>query len=460
MSDQLQAITIISHGQTHQITIKRMAIFHRMKIIEAISNKDEAYYLFFYKDQFITGKNTKVKRNSLLHKAFNQGIVFNSPHPLIDVLLPVEQTYQLLTINQIYKVLLKKYSPQETALILSFFDAFVPKEKIIEVMKKFYYHFRRKGQYRFAYQILIILHNYDPNEKWAVELVNHIDFLKYKLIYDERGRELQAKDPLYTEILSFTKREKEPYFSHLEAVLTKESRWADLISLYIRESTKSEQRYDQFLSLITKHFSKKDRIFLLQNNAAQMKQVPQELLDLLINTEQNEEAVNLLIEQPRENLAFSQVEQLTNLLDKDSLCIEKLHLENLCSYLTYVENEETIEKILQMMVPQLLKKFDLLYVHKWSQPLRKINRRIPILSMIQTMVVIQDDPDQQFYLGKLYHKLNQSKKAIECFNWEMELNPNDPEPVQWITKVYLELGMIEESNTYKKIYTSMQRVSG
>ncbi|MFC0272916.1 tetratricopeptide repeat protein [Metabacillus herbersteinensis] len=463
MSGQVQKVTVNSEGQPIHLEVKRMAIYHRMKIVELMNESQETVYLFFYKDQFLTGKEIKMKKNSHLSKAFKHGIVFTSPHPLIDGFLRKDQVFQFKSTNLVFKALLKQYSQQEVALILSFFDSFLSKDKINEVMKKFFYDYRRNGQYRLAFQILMIVRLFD-SKNTMLELSNSLEYSKHKILYDLNDPTLQANDPLYAEIMSFKKRANDPYFSNLQTTLAQEYRWMDVIAIYIDQITNgtipTEQQFPAFIKLISARFSEQDRIYMLSNLSIQSTKLQTELVKLLENQARYEDAINVLIDDRTETSNVSIHGQLLNMLEKDTLQVEQIELENLSTYLQNEQKLKNIEEILYSFIPKFLNKAELTDVHDWLQPLFQFDESLPILKTIQEMKTIKDDPDQQLTLGKMYHRLQQHQHAIDCFNWEMEMNPRDPEPVQWLTKVYLELGMVEESANYKYIYSSMRKISG
>ncbi|MBM7618485.1 hypothetical protein JOC95_000327 [Bacillus tianshenii] len=37
---------------------------------------------------------------------------------------------------------------------------------------------------------------------------------------------------------------------------------------------------------------------------------------------------------------------------------------------------------------------------------------------------------------------------MKCFNWEPELDSADNRSIHWLTNLYLELGMVDESKSY------------
>lgn len=75
------------------------------------------------------------------------------------------------------------------------------------------------------------------------------------------------------------------------------------------------------------------------------------------------------------------------------------------------------------------------------------------------MKQLEDDPDHQFELGELYLYFQQLEQSLDCFKWEMELNPDNTKPVQFLSKIYLELGKKEEANAYQQLLIQMQKSS-
>ena len=73
------------------------------------------------------------------------------------------------------------------------------------------------------------------------------------------------------------------------------------------------------------------------------------------------------------------------------------------------------------------------------------------------MQTISDELDDMQTLGELYYEFRQMDKAIECFDWEMELKPADPKPLQWLAKIYREKGMNQESDIYRQLCVNLQK---
>ncbi len=459
MIEQPQHVTVISNQRPVQLRIERLAIHHRIKILEAEKADGNKFYLFFYKDEFITGKTSEMKRDSLIEQAFQKGIILQAPHPLIDRFLS-DRTLLLKSTKKVFQSVQKSYTPQETSFIFSYFDSFLSSDTIIKLMRKHFYEYRRNGQLRMAYQILAIMLHFDPRNKWALELTRKLEYQKVRSMYEEAGTLLQEADPLYAEILAFEDLEKN--HSYLESVYMKEKRSIDLNALRIHFYLRSSEQDDRDpLSIIDYSLSESERALLLWNMYAEAphhKNLRKNAFQSLMHLHKASEAINLLTER-NDAITTSEYDLLIKAFEDKETDFAAIDLLSLQNCLKAKENRLHLDGLLHALIPRLLHDFDLSYVYSWVKPLYEENQDLSILSTIQTMAEIQDDPDKQFQLGKLYHKLKQYDQAITCFDWEMELHPTDPTPVQWLTKVYREMGKVEESNTYMSIYSKMQRVS-
>jgi uncharacterized protein HemY len=60
-------------------------------------------------------------------------------------------------------------------------------------------------------------------------------------------------------------------------------------------------------------------------------------------------------------------------------------------------------------------------------------------------------------LGELYVEFGQYEKAIECFSWEMELKPTNTKPLQWLSKIYREMGMNHEADAFRELCIDIQK---
>ncbi|MCA0989305.1 tetratricopeptide repeat protein [Guptibacillus algicola] len=459
MIEQKQSVTLISNHKPVQLRIERMAIHHRMKIVEAVKANGSKFYLFFYQNDFITGKSLEVQPGSLIEKAFQEGIVLNAPHPLITKFLD-PHTIVLKSTKHVLQDIQKKYSPQEVVFIFSYFDSFLPKEKIIQLQRKYFYDYRRNGQLRLAFQILMVALYADFSTKWAQELSNQLEFQKVKSIYEWGGQDLHAADPLYAEVHAY--KDLPNNITYLKSLYKRNGRKIDHSALTLKTYLQSSQnKKEEPLPAIDFPLSNQERALLLWNmydEAPHLNVLRKQVFHSLIELKKTTEAVNLLSSRQGE-ITDEECQHLIDVFNDPATDMDGIELTLLQKCLCVQGNRRHLPQLLQTLVPKLLEKDDIDFVFNWLKPLYEDNKDLPILTSIQTMAEIQDDPDKQFQLGKLYHKLSQYDEAIKCFDWEMEMHPTDPTPVQWLTKVYREMGKIEESNAYMSIYTQMQRVS-
>ncbi|MBN8210216.1 tetratricopeptide repeat protein [Bacillus sp. NTK071] len=459
MIEHQQNVTVISNQRPVQLRVERLAIHHRMKILEAVKSNGSKFYLFFYKDDFITGKTVDVTNGSLIEKAFQKGIVLQASNPLVDRFL-TDKTFLLKSTKQVFQSVQKHYTPQETAFIFSYFDSFLSTDTLIKLMRKHFYEYRRNGQLRKAFQILAILLHFDPTNKWALELTRKLEYQNMRSMYDAEGAELAEVDPLFSEILAYNDLEKNQLY--LVSVFQKDKRKTDLSALRLHLYLHSSNQDDRDpLTLVEGTFTESESALLLWNmyvEAPHHKILQENAFQALMHLKKTSEAINLLTAR-KAAFTASESELLVNAFHEEETDFTKINLLSLQDCLRIKENRVLLEGLLHTLIPRMLNEYGLTYVYNWLKPLYEGNQNLSILSTIQTMVEIQDNPDKQFQLGKLYHKLKQYDEAITCFDWEMELHPTDPTPVQWLTKVYREMGKLEESNTYMSIYSKMQRVS-
>ncbi|MGD6817896.1 tetratricopeptide repeat protein [Metabacillus sp. 84] len=455
MGGHIEHATIAQSGEKpYQLPIKRLAFYNRMRIAEASHPEKGTCYLFFYQNQFLTGKYTSIKKGSMLSKAFRKGIVVDAPHPLIDALFTPSQTLQLRTVTQLFKTLSKQLTPQETVYILSHFDSFVSKEKITEAAKSFFFQYRRSGQFRMAYQVLITLLDADPKNQWAHELSQHMDYLKYRLIYEGSFSEMKTADPLHAEVLCMKKGKAS--FKSLQKLLAEQKRWMDQAAQYIHyfknEKEPAPELYEEFSKLLAARFTASERAVILWDSCRGLMRdakARQDLVEALMSDGRLEDAAAVLMDSDE-----CRAEQLITLLSDPAFDYKKLDEEKLQQFILSMEDQRECGRMLKIIIPNMLKHQDFAAVLNWLHPIPSL-----MTENFKKMAAYQDDPEQQLALGRLYHEMKQYQKAIDCFSWEMELNPSNPEPVQWLSKTYKEMGMAQEAKAYMGILQTMQKAS-
>lgn len=457
-----QCITIQSKKKAKELTIDRIAVYHVFKVMEAYDENYEWYLLFFFKDQYLTyKKTTTIDVNSRLKTVFSNGIIIEAPHPLITSLIAKKHSYSFQSFNQLVQKLENQCSNQETALIFSFLDTFIPKDKIIHLIKNFYNQYRRDGKFFKAYQLLQICLDYAPENKWARDMSHNLQYQSYEKLYDEAGPSLLEKDPLFAEVHLFQTRTNPESMTLLQELLSKEGRGMDGIPLYmdyfLASQNMREDVFKAFISLLTLHLSNQESAYVLQGlQQVEYPLLQDTLINCLVKLGQVEDAINSLTAKPS-LLAPVHYRQVQGLFEQKNLDVTKLKVEQLNYLLIHETEPRKLEKLLRLCIPILFQKYDFTYINEWLQPFREIHLSLPTLQKVTLMQELKNDPERQLLLGELYYEYHQYEQAIECFSFEMELKPNDIKPVQWLAKAYKELGQVEESHSYQQVLTMMQK---
>ncbi|RSK26133.1 hypothetical protein EJF36_04155 [Bacillus sp. HMF5848] len=444
-------ITIQSHKKTKQLDVKSLAMFHRIKVIKAIDDNKQVHYCVCYKQEFIAVVCEEKHVFPYLERLFSEGIVFENPHPLIHASLPNHPLHLTKSEQHLQHQLQKRYSPRELLILYPLFNSFIPTAETNKLFETTYYEYRRNGQLRNAFHVLMLISQVLPNHEWAQDMAANIEFLKYKSSY-ETENVLQIKDTLFLELHVFQNRTL--LFPQLLNLLLQQDRWLDATAVLIEHLQQDNSYYPDFLHLLSKHFSKTQQAILLYDAC---KQTPPtdtmgyQLFQALVTLERYEEAINIT---SKYHLTTVPIEELSTIIRNDNLKIEKLNLENLQKYL--IEQTEHIDIFVTALLEQLLKVRDIDWIVKWIQPLKSNKGTATIVKMLEDITRLQDEPDEQLQLGKLYYKLHQFEKALDCFSWEMELDPENYAAVQWVTKTYRELGMNDEYKNYMYFLTHMK----
>jgi tetratricopeptide (TPR) repeat protein len=447
-----------------ELKIHGLYLFQGYQVMEAYTTEeDECYYLFFYKNQFLTGKKTsKMKRKSVLKDIVTKGIFLPSPHPVIQSLLTLNSIQVFPTIKQAWKLIKKDYDPIEAAHILTLFDSYLKKETIISPLKEMCLQFRRDGKFLKAFRLLQLILKKYPNNQWAQSLITHIDYQKYSLRYHSEIETLLHYDPLYSENHLYLQMNSLNMFTLLQNKLHTESRHLESLALYCHRLTFYSENFEDYLSYLMEITAKHldiDILSLLYSIYSQTKvnkeQLQSRILTQLLDHNQFEDAFFLLTENSGP-FSRSQSDQFKTIVEQlESTFI--LPFDQFTSYHLIYENNHQLEGLLKSLLPRLFQYNDISYVYNWLQPLH--DKPLLMINHIKTMYHIKEDPEQQHTMGELYYKINQLPQALECFLWDIELNPSSPHSIKWLTRLYHELGMVEESKSYQYLYKQVQKSS-
>ncbi|MRH44633.1 hypothetical protein GH741_18460 [Aquibacillus halophilus] len=441
----------------------KLAIYKQSKIIEAIDSDQKHYYLLFYKDKFLNGvQDDSIKIDSHIHRSFSQGIVFDGDHPITNELIRFNQPFSFTRFNQLYKKVEQHYSLIETVMIFTFFNSFIQESEIKRMLNKVYYQYRRNGQMLGAYQSLKIFQQFDGNYPFVTDMLNNMQFQKYEIMYQDLDQ-LITKDPIYVELLSYNYLDQVEYLQILVNLYQKQSRWMDELAIRIHLLVKefAEKNFDRINEIIQQQFDSYNQTVILNEIVNKNETNPkfkQLLLDNLIQLEQHNDIVKYILTtdvQPQPNqisailLNFQQAdtEIFTPLFDRLNTRLIEL----------FKHDHRALELTTIRCISSFFGEYDLNQIHKWFKPFHDADIHLPIENKLTKMQSLEEDPDQQFALGEIYLEFQQFEKSADCFKWEMELRPNDPRPVQFLSRIYKELGNKDEANAYQQLLIQMQK---
>jgi hypothetical protein len=454
---------LYDHKKQIRLKAERVSFYLQGQVIETISEKNEIYYLIFYKNDFLTAvKTNRLRRHSYIEHSFKKGMVFESPHPFINRLLSSNHPCQIISFNQLLKKLEKQYTPQEKSFILTFFESLISKRDLFNEIKSIYYEFRRNGDYFSGYQIIRLVVDFAPKTSLAASHSNDMIFNKYAGQYNEKSEELFAKDPIFAEKILYSQKEDDESFQQLEARLEKESRWMDLIALYIHKliAAPSLDCYTHLLKLLDQHLKEEETLHIQETLSSQLPAflpIQKDLFEKYIQNHSVDKVLHLMESYgflPDDSQTYA-IGEMLEVWDSEQLLEPEVLYPLVKQYINLFP--EKAEKLLKKFVISLLNTHKLSYIQNWLKPLKDSHKSLAIIEKIDTMQKLYDDPNDMQRLGELYFELSQLDKAVECFSWEMELKPTNPKPLQWLAKTYHEKGMSYESDAYRQLCIQMQK---
>ncbi|MBY7144322.1 hypothetical protein KFZ56_14960 [Virgibacillus sp. NKC19-3] len=436
------------------LTAQQLIIYKQSKVLEAKDEMGNYFYLLFYKNDFLTGIQTDhIDLNTHIYRAFTEGLHFKGAHPLTKQLIRQYKNFYLLPIEKVYKKIQEAYSLTEAALINTYFDFFTSTDSIHKVFKDTFNHYQRKGQSLAAYQLLNIYLNYDHNNTFAHDMINGAQFKPHEKMY-KNLEELSEKDPIQLESLCFDNLYSTKHIMMLLPLYKEQNRWTD--ELAVRIATIQAHFTSENLAAIQtiiEPLPTEEQLTLLQElNQTNHHPVLQEALITKL----------LAFGKPNATLEFMMTtkiqpkeEQLTEMITH----IEQADHAVLASYfaggnhrlLELSNHPQTLERLIIPFVSSFLHDHNLSEFPGWFQPFRDMNFHLPIEQKLLKMQTFVDDPDRQFDLGELYMYFHQLEKALDCFKWEVELDPQAHSSIKYVAKIYQELGYPDEAAAYQQL---------
>jgi tetratricopeptide (TPR) repeat protein len=443
--------------------VTRAAIFARSKVIEIITADNENFYFIYYKNTLIYGeKLDKVEKGTFINKAFHEGILFESPHPILTALIP-NLSISIPNKNKLFSQLQTHFSLEEMAYIATTLDSFFEKDQLIGIIDKIFFHFRRDGNFIKSFQIIQILRDFSPILKSAKERFESLEFNSYRDYYHSSSLPLLLKrDPLFVEVYCFKNRFNPDERIFLEDILNKQDCLVELL-LWLEnvEQLQGEKKIEKYTEIALRFVTMEEWILILGLvKINPFRELPEALsiIEKMIQKGNYEKAAFSILSFI-DDLPSSFDAPLSTIWENADSKFVISHLDAFIKWLQKlpygVEQKQSEEKILQLAAI-LLEEHDVKTVHEKISPLQELFPHTEVIRKINEMVELLEDPDRMMELGDHYAEFNQFDKAIDCFSWEMELQPQNPAPVLKISKMYQNKGMSQEAATYQKIYVQLK----
>lgn len=458
MTNEMTMITIQNEKKPLHLKPSNLYMYQGFQVIEAYpEDHAECYYLFFYKTSYLTGKSTpKMKRKSRLSTILQKGIHFSPDHPLLTYLLHHNRIHTFPALTPLWEKIQKRYSPLEASNILTIFDTYMKKDKITRVMKELALQYRREGQLLHTYQLLHLLTDIYPTNKWAQEMSKNLQYQSYQSLYKAHPSSLLSKDPLYVEKCCYHHLEQDESMALLLQLLQKQDRKMEQLCVYthllITHQKDDHSYYKHMIANLPPDFTNDEKVnllrYIMRNRPTHHESLYRDLLGLLKKSNQYEDLLILLTK----NKAPITAKDLPD-LQEALLHVKWMENSDWLSELTFQFDDDIapkhVQSLFQSFVPNLLESKGLDYTEQWITPYCSRYPGIPILLKVKKMATLKDDPDNMYALGELYYEFKQLSEAVECFNWELELDPTNVRSIKWLSKLYLEMGMVEESKSYQ-----------
>ncbi|MEH7883831.1 hypothetical protein V7654_05855 [Bacillus sp. JJ1609] len=443
--------------------VVRTAIFARFMVAEVQTEVNEKYYLIFYKNALIYGDQLeKVQKDSFIDKVLNEGIVLDKEHPLLPVLLPAT-ALAIPAKNKLFNHIQRNYSLLEIPCIAAALDSFFSSEQLAKPIENIFFHYRRNGSFFKAFQSIHILSDLSPSLEKLNDLLHSREYSSYSSFYTTSSLSaIQKKDPLFAEFHCFTNRKNTEHFQMLESLLNNEERYAEGLLVWMddkRNHTSESVKSQTELAL--KYIPLENWILALSYakiNPYKWVSDARTFIEGLMREGQYEKAAVYLFpfieDLPAE---FHQVlneiwkhmdaEFVSSHVDEFLLLHQQVAQEN--------DPKQSEQRILQLTA-KLMEGHDLTVVCEKLKPIQKNFPHSITIRKVNEMASLMENPDRMMELGQFYASFRHYDQAIECFFWEMELNPTDPAPVRQLCKMYQHKGMVKEASTYQQIYTQLK----
>ena len=440
--------------------VLRAVVFSHCTMIEVQTNPEERYYLIYYKHSLVYGeKLKKIDKLSFLNKICKTGMVLPAAHPFLSAVIP-GNTAVIPNKNTLFSHLQKHFTLQEVAYIATTLDSYFPKEKLIDIIYKIFFHYRRNGNFMNAYQIIRILREFAPELDSAREIKNSSDFYAYKDFYKSSLQEIQQRDSMFVEWECFKRRFEPETSSYLKELWKKQESHLETVLLWLEHTEKGENHasIDSYTQSALHCTSLENWVLTLGyvginpfSAIPQAKQLIQELMDA-----GHYETAALHLLDYLDSLPETYKDILDSLWDQLQPDFIAAHADSFMKWIERTLHQDGENEKIAQLIGTLLEIYGLTALSDKLHLLENAAPQSPLLQKIKKMKALQDDPDHMMELGQYYAEFHQYDEAIECFSWEMELNPDDPAPVSQLSKMYRHKGMVDEATAYQQLIKQLK----
>ncbi|TFD92868.1 hypothetical protein [Jeotgalibacillus sp. R-1-5s-1] len=412
----------------HTMTPVRLAIHVPCSIIEATNDDGQLYHLYFDDRQFLAAKKVSRSRlGSYTEKAFTQGIVFLYPHPLSDLLVQPESTILNRSFTSLLQVLQHQKDPVKTAELFSCFDGLIKGEKLFKVIRDCFYECKREGKFKKADAILQLMKDMFPDHEWVMALRMKQQDSSASRIHQWRRREAASFSMPYLLAMKEEQYRKQPSPETFNTLLT-----------YCKLSLTSLQQQQVFDSLLYAGFEEPAK----------------ELYRQFVKSEKYHEAFHTLISY-RFTPSGADRRALLMMLEQPDV-MKDMPIEKICERLAPLlqHHPDELNLLLISCLSHQYEK-DFQKVLQYMEPVKRLGLSLQVYKDIELLSMIAEDPEQQSLAGELYERIGYYQDALECYSYEMELNPESRGPVEKISNMYLIMGQAEEAKVYRQLLDSM-----
>ncbi|WP_251551038.1 hypothetical protein [Neobacillus muris] len=456
-------LTIKDKKKVVKGTITRLAVYARSKVVEVLTGEKACYYLVYYKNHMVYGAQLEqAPSGTFISKAFQEGISIVSPHPLLSAGIP-HLSVAIPNKNKVFSQIQTDFTLQESAYIAATLDAFFEKDQLAAFIDKIFYHYRRSGKFFKSFQIVQLLNTFAPEIKSMKHLINSQEFIPYHHFYQSSNLPaIMSKDPLFAELSAFKNRTQPDSWTFLANLAAEHDGWTVLwLWLEKSEQLPDSAAMEKYTEIALQLVTKEEWLLILSMagiNPFRVLADSKAIIEKMVQ-KGNAEWAALYLFDHMEELPDTYMPILQTIWEKAETNFIISHLDRFIGLLSLLPQSETFQEFEQkafQLAVTLLNQYELDTVCDKLSVFRKIYPDSKVLRKMNMMQGLLEDPDRMMELGDCFAEFRQFDKAIDCFFWEMELDPKNPSPVQKISKMYQYKGMAKEAAAYQKVFAQLK----